>query len=125
MKRDFKIFLIVGFLTVSLDYVAYKTLLIILDNLVDVAKGLGYLIGTVFAYFANKFWTFRSAVSHQRSVWRFCALYFFSFTANICCNYVGLMLFYENIFSVEIAFICATLISAALNFFGMKRFVFS
>jgi putative flippase GtrA len=124
MKRDLKVFLIVGFLTVFLDFLAYKSLLLLLHNLVDVAKGLGYLTGTVFAYFANKHWTFRSVVSHQRSVWRFCVLYFISFSANIFCNDVGLSIFDGYIFSLEIAFLCATIISAALNFFGMKNFVF-
>ena len=58
IKREFGIFLIVGSLTVLVDFAVYRGLLWLDITSIDLAKGVSFLAGTIFAYFANRFWTF-------------------------------------------------------------------
>ena len=58
IRRELAIFLVVGTLTVVIDFLTYRGLIWAQLLGVDSAKGIGFLTGTVFAYFANRFWTF-------------------------------------------------------------------
>ena len=124
IKREFGLFLLVGSVTVFIDYIAYRTLIWIHLLDVDEAKSVGFITGTVFAFFANRYWTF----SHKRHaagiVWRFALLYAFSLSTNVIINSLALSVFIAQPVSVQLAFIIATGVSAAINFVGMKSFVF-
>ena len=69
-------FLIVGFTTVVIDFITYRILLY-LDSPLVIAKGLGFIAGTAFAYFANKIWTFNRA---KGGVYVFSLFVFFFFS---------------------------------------------
>ena len=58
IKRELAIFLVVGATTVLVDFVTYRSLIGFEVMVVDMAKTIGFLAGTIFAYFANRFWTF-------------------------------------------------------------------
>lgn len=76
LKKELPVFIIVGLLTVLVDFLVYRLLVIFDIANVDLAKAIGFVAGTVFAYFANRFWTF-SHKEHAREVhgssWSFTA----------------------------------------------------
>jgi putative flippase GtrA len=159
IKRELAIFLIVGTLTVMIDFLTYRGLVWAQLLSVDSAKGLGFLTGTLFAYFANRFWTFGHKAHAVGSAWRFIFLYTLTLSANVFVN--SLLIFFlptqlpvfvellkeasklimvdrsiveqldvilnkllNKKFTIQIAFLVATITSAVLNFIGMKFFVF-
>lgn len=125
IRRQLGIFLLVGFSTVAVDFVVYHALLALLT--LNVAKSLGFIAGTIFAYFANRRWTFKQqALSHRQSP-RFALLYGFTLLCNVMVNeYLVWILSWtlSSRVATSIAFCCATGVSAVMNFVGMKYWVF-
>lgn len=124
IKREASIFLVVGSLTVLVDFLTY-TGLTSLGGSTELSKGISFLIGTVFAYVANKLWTFGHKEHEYGSLWRFVLLYGCTLSVNVIANMVCLWLFQSLFFSLELSFVIATGLSAVLNFLGMKFFVFN
>ena len=159
IKRELAIFLVVGTLGVLIDFFTYRVLIWLQLLGVDSAKGIGFLTGAAFAYFANRFWTFGHKTHAVGSAWRFIILYSLTLTANVVVNaflisclpiqlpvlvdmlkeaskliminqsfYAEVNVFLNKLLNkeitIQIAFLVATIISAALNFIGMKLFVF-
>uniref|UniRef100_UPI004047271C GtrA family protein n=1 Tax=Flavobacterium sp. TaxID=239 RepID=UPI004047271C len=124
IRRELQVFLVVGILTVLIDLTAYKSLLLYFDFTVNLAKGCGFLIGTLFSYVANRIWTFQNQVFVSGALYRFLPLYFSTLVINIAVNSLILMAFNYISLIDYIAFIVATACSAILNFLGMKFFVF-
>jgi putative flippase GtrA len=124
IKRELAIFLVVGCLTVLVDFVSYRGLIRFEGMDVDMAKATGFLIGTLFAYFANRLWTFGHKPHKPGSAWRFAALYASTLGANVLINSLALKLFADATIAIQLAFLVATGVSASLNFLGMKFFVF-
>jgi putative flippase GtrA len=122
--RELGVFLVVGSLSVLTDYLIYHSLL--WQNLLTIekAKGLGFIAGTIFAYFANRFWTFGGRLFHKGSAWRFALLYAITLSVNIGLNALALKTFIDLTDAVQLAFLIATAVSATMNFIGMKKFVF-
>ena len=89
-----------------------------------VGASTGFLAGTLFAYFANRFWTFGHKSHIPGSAWRFSALYVSTLGANVLINALALKLLADVATSIQLAFLLATGVSACLNFLGMKLFVF-
>jgi len=123
IKREAAIFLIVGSLTVLIDFFSYRGL-VFYGLETSPAKASSFLIGTVFAYFANRNWTFSHNTHKKGSAWRFAGLYATTLTANVGVNKMILHFLTGFSFSVQIAFLFATGVSTILNFLGMKFFVF-
>lgn len=124
IRRELGIFLVVGSLTVAVDYSTYQCLMWIEWVTVDAAKAASFLAGTLFAYFSNRFWTFRGRQHAPSDVWRFILLYGVTLLTNVAVNTIGLILLAIYSWGIEIAFLGATAISSTINFFGMKYFVF-
>lgn len=124
IRKEFAIFLVVGSLTVVVDYMTYRG--IVWTGLLEInlAKGAGFLTGTVFAYFANRIWTFGARAHAAGSAWRFAALYTLTLLINIYANALMLSVLSGIPYPVQVAFVIATGLSATLNFLGMKHFVF-
>lgn len=123
MRREVPIFLVVGVTTVLIDFSIYRGL-VWCGLALDAAKASGFLTGTLFAYVANKAWTFGHKAHAPGSAWRFIALYSVTLAANVLINAQVLRLLSGMALAVQIAFLMATGTSAALNFLGMKLFVF-
>ena len=123
IRRELAVFLVVGVTTVLIDYCTYRGLAWG-GVAVDVAKAAGFLTGTVFAYVANKAWTFGHARHAPGSLWRFALLYALTLGANVLINATALRALAGARFAVQAAFLLATGTSAILNFLGMKFFVF-
>jgi putative flippase GtrA len=124
IKRELAKFLFVGGSTVLIDFISYLGLIGFQVMNVDMAKATGFLAGTLFAYFANRFWTFDHKSHIPGSPWRFSALYLSTLGANILINALVLKLLADVEFAIQLAFLLATGVSASLNFLGMKIFVF-
>jgi putative flippase GtrA len=132
IKRELGIFLIVGLLTVGIDFLIYRGFIYLnpfgLDN-INIAKGFSFVSGTIFAYFANRFWTFNQQATGAGSVFRFVMIYVLGLITNIGINYLCIEWFSDPALPLEytilIAFILATGVSALFNFIGMKFFVFT
>ena len=119
-------FLVIGVLTVVVDFTTYR-LLLASGVPVPWAKAIGFVMGTVFAYFANRRWTFEGAQPRGGSVFRFALLYACTLAINVAVNAWILRLalgFEMPSVAVPAAFVVATGLSAVLNFVGMKFFVF-
>lgn len=124
IKKELGTFLLVGMLTVLVDFASYTALVSIAMMRIDIAKAAGFLIGTLFAYFANRFWTFGTRAHAPGSAGRFALLYLLTLAANIGVNAAALRLLDEMWGYMQLAFVLATGVSAVLNFIGMKWFVF-
>jgi putative flippase GtrA len=124
IRKELTIFLVVGGLAVLVDYLTYSV--IIWTGLLgtNLAKGAGFLTGTVLAYFANRLWTFGTLAHAEGNAWRFSALYTLTLFINIYANALILGALTAYPYPLQVAFVIATGLSATLNFFGMKYFVF-
>ena len=124
IRREITVFLIVGTLTVLIDFLTYRLLLWQGVLGIDISKGISFLVGTMFAYFANCFWTFGYKAGSARSATRFVLLYSLTLSANVAINALILKVLGGVPGVFYLAFMIATGASAALNFVGMKLFVF-
>lgn len=116
-------FLIVGGTTVAIDLASYR-LLLWTGLVVALAKGLGFVAGTIFAYHANRLWTFAAEGGRRRFV-GFLALYAVTLGVNVGVNGGALLLLGGGELALASAFLAATGASATLNFLGMKFLVFN
>ena len=124
IRRELGIFLVVGVLTVIIDYFVYHALVWSQLLLVHTAKGVGFVSGTVFAYFANRFWTFGHKQHATGSLWRFVLLYATTLLTNVWVNALMLSVLSAVPRVMQLGFLIATVMSAMINFIGMKFFVF-
>ena len=126
MKRinyEIRSFIFIGFTTVFLDFLIYKILLN-LNFLVFLSKGISFFFGAIFAYFANKKLTFNARGGNEVFL-RFILVYATALFLNVIVNNQILYFFrYFNHYSQNIAFTISTLFSAVYNFIGLKKFVF-
>tara|TARA_Y100001968_G_C19440190_1_gene762094 strand:+ start:2644 stop:3045 length:402 start_codon:yes stop_codon:yes gene_type:complete len=123
-KKQFMLFLIVGISTVIIDYTFYN-LILYLNYTENVSKLISFLVGTIYAYQANRIWTFSYKTNNFNTGILFFSLYIFSLYINVIANSYAIKtitLSYES--KIKFAFIFATMISAAINFLGMKYIVF-
>lgn len=124
IKRQLIIFIIVGCCTVIIDFALYRFLAIFWEIDINIAKGLSFIAGTLFAYVANRFWTFEYKDHIVGSIYRFIPLYLSTCGINIIINASVLSHFSNLTLVVYLAFLIATFCSSVLNFLGMKFFVF-
>ena len=124
LEYEFARFLIVGSTTVLIDLVFYLILIFIgFDT--HISKGISFSIGTVFAYFANRNYTFQSSMGGFFRFTVFTLLYLSTLVVNVVSNEIVLKLTSQINGSLMIAFLIATSLSATLNFIGMKYIVFN
>jgi len=112
-------FIATGLLAVGTDFSSYWLLSDVLAP--NIAKGFSFILGSIVAFVMNNLWTFDSSVRLNNTVIPFACLYGMTFIANILVNHLVLNLGSEM---KLLAFLLATLTSTALNFLGMKFWVF-
>lgn len=122
--REVAVFLVVGSLTVVLDFSIYRGLAWLDLTGTELAKAISFLMGTLFAFSANRIWTFGQTKHALGSGWRFALLYSFTLATNVAVNALALIMMDGILMSIQWAFLLATGVSAILNFLGMKFFVF-
>jgi len=124
IKRELKIFLVVGVLTVLVDFCSYRLILWLLQGQISVAKALGFLAGTIFAFWANRRYTFNVQRPVHGDIPRFALVYLLSLGLNVGINTAILHALGREQLMLLAAFVLATGVSASFNFIGMKWFVF-
>lgn len=115
-------FLVVGSTTVGIDFFFYIACLE-MGIRTSWAKAIGFIAGMVFAWFANRTYTFSSHGGGRRFL-GFALLYILTLVLNVSVNQYCLSLIGASSIAVLFAFFVATGLSAATNFLGMKFFVF-
>ena len=116
-------FLLIGSSTVLLDLICYY-ILIQFDILTSISKGLSFSIGAIYAYIANKSFTFKHKHYRLSQFFLFLLLYLSTLLVNVIVNEILLNFFSRTSASLIFAFFSATFASASLNFLGMKYIVF-
>ena len=121
--KQLKYFLVIGLITVSIDYLIYKSIAEIISNLI-IAKSFGFAFGTIFSFIANRSITFNNKNHFWSHLSKFIILYLTTLILNVFVNSTSLEIFASYNFKVQISFLFATIISALTNFVGMKYIVF-
>lgn len=125
LKRELVAFLVVGSTSVLIDFLIYSGLVRSALVGVSIAKASSFLVGVVFTYLANRFWTFGRTKHRPGSPWRYCCVCSFTLSANVLVNAISLRLLHGVPLAIPIAYLMATGASASLNFIGFKWFVFT
>ena len=124
IKKELTVFVVVGVITVLIDFIVYIVLVEFRLSDVNVAKGVGFVSGTIFSYFMHRIWTFGHKTHKPGTVWRYVLLYMSTLGVNVSINSFILIFLLEFQFIILLAFLIATGASTILNFIGMKWFVF-
>ncbi|WP_425273518.1 GtrA family protein [Pseudomonas morbosilactucae] len=124
INRELATFLIVGILTVLIDFLTYRALTQDQVISIEIAKAISFISGTLFAYIANRIWTFGKKSHQSGTAWKFFTLYSSTLGANVLINSTILNCFTDSALITHLAFLTATCVSATLNFLGMKYIVF-
>lgn len=121
---EFLRFLPVGGLAVAIDFVVYS--LLVWDQAApSQAKAVSFLAGAVFAFYANRIFTFRHAGQAGKSAVLFAIIYGLALALNVGVNAMVLGLTPRHGSpELGLAWFIATGCSAAFNFLGMKYLVF-
>lgn len=125
IKREIVIFLVIGIATVIVDYITYRISSSLFSSNVALSKAIGFICGTFFSYFANRRWTFAHVENKSSNKLHFGILYLTTMCLNVLVNSTILKSLKGFEYSVQIAFLVATGLSASFNFLGMKFFVFN
>lgn len=124
LKYEVTRFLLVGGSTVFIDLICYSILILIgFDTYVS--KGISFSIGAIFSYIVNRSFTFQSAFYGLIQFSLFILLYLSTLFLNITSNEILLEFLGRTHVSFIVAFLIATILSASLNFLGMKYIVFN
>jgi putative flippase GtrA len=122
-SKEVRYFLIVGLLTVLIDYLVYslsRKLIISTSQ----SKAFGFISGTIFAFLVNRSITFKNYDNIWGHLYKFLILYSGTLFINITINNNLLNWLNHFQYKVQLSFVIATLISATINYIGMKYFVF-
>ena len=113
-------FILVGICSVTIDFVFYY--LFIYFDFFDPnnSKRLSFIIGAIFAFFANRSYVFRISEKKNSQFILFSLLYFFSFILNTLVH--DYVYFLTSI--TLISFLFATAVSTITNFLGQKFVIF-
>jgi putative flippase GtrA len=122
LKRQLRRFIVVGVCAVTTDSILYFTLTAVIENQIAISKATSFIGGTFVAYLLNKLYTFEQKRYSTSELIRFILLYISTLLINTSVNSLILILLTKE-FKV-VAFLCATGISATLNFLGQKYIVF-
>lgn len=122
-SKQLKYFFVIGFLAFFIDYIIYRFLFFLISN-INISKFFGFLFGTFFSFKCNTLLTFKSKNHNLSHFVKFISLYISSMIINIIMNHQLFKLFSISTFNIQISFVLATLVSASINFLGMKYFVF-
>jgi|LakMenEpi03Aug12_release.lakeMendotaPanAssembly.Ray.scaffolds.fasta_scaffold1185034_1 putative flippase GtrA len=121
--KEIQYFLIVGILTVLIDYLVYSLSRKLIINTTQ-AKAVGFISGTFFAFLVNRKLTFKNYDNIWVHLYKFLILYSVTLFINVTINKYLLNWLNDFHFKVQLSFLIATSISAIINFIGMKYFVF-
>lgn len=118
--RELLRYILVGGLAVVIDTVAYFILSDTTGLSASSAKRISFTSGAIWAFFANKYFTFRQPVPRVQEPIIFIAVYIVGFLSNSFIHDYILHVSGSKLFS----FASATFVSTVLNYIGQKWLVF-
>ena len=113
-------FLIVGGIAVVIDGVCYALMVRTVGLEHGFSKRLSFVFGSIWAFFANKHYTFTSSAPLGREIILFALLYLSSFLANGWVHDITWKISSKD----WLSFLSATVTSTVINFLGQKFIVF-
>ena len=118
-------FIIVGFLSVTVDWSIYLMCTRWLGFPYWIDKTFSFFCGTLFSFIANGKWTFQSELT-RRKLGKHMLVYTLSLVANVVTNQTLLNLLVQSPKHQRFfALLAATSVSTALNYIGLKKWIFS
>ncbi len=121
-RRQVSRFLVIGGLSVAVDFAVYLFLIGSLGFATHTAKGLSYAVGMVLGFVGNKYWTFGSVQRSATEPITYGVLYATTLLVNIGVNAAVLAVF--GLGAKLFAFLVATATTTVLNFLGMRLVTF-
>ena len=88
IKKELNKFLIAGLSAVGTDLLTYYLLLNFLSS--EISKGISFIIGSIFAFIINKYWTFKKPKKSYKEMIQFGALYSITLGLNVIANKIVL-----------------------------------
>ena len=116
-------YLVAGGSAVVVDFIFYRGIMWMLDMKL-LAKAVGYVSGTIYSFYVNRSFTFKTDSSNREQVISYLLIYVLSMFLNTGMNHAGLTLLGTGELGINASFVVAAVTSAAFNFVCMKRFVF-
>jgi putative flippase GtrA len=116
MRRLIK-FAVTGMAGTILDFLAFNLVLFLTANPV-LARGVGYVFGTLWAFFVNRSWVFKSQ-NGISSIVPFLLLY--GSSGFVAVSIQGFLSASSRVF---IAYLISLLVASVMNFLGMRFLVF-
>lgn len=118
-------FVLVGGTSAAITFSIYRGLML-LGASPHPALALGFVVGTMFSFFANRWFTFAvAAPSRPGEVLRFVAVYATALGAHVGVNALLLAWLGRSEIGIAASFAVATCVSTATTFAGMKWFAFA
>ena len=116
-KREITLFLIVGAIATSIDFLVYFVL-VDFEVTKDIAKSISFLSGVLVGYLGNVNITFQDAVPRPS---RYLFVYALSLLINVSMNSISYSVTENGLLS----WILATASSTTFNYLGLRHFVFT
>ena len=124
MNREIGIFLINGFIAVIVAYIVY---MVLISASLDMylSSLISYFSAMLYGYIANKKITFKSRDNISfTNVIKYIGLHLFTMIIYVYLNSYFVVMLEEYKFSLLIAFILPISLTATLNFWGLRFWVF-
>jgi putative flippase GtrA len=121
-RKQLRRFLVVGSLSVLVDFGAYSALASRVGLAASWSKALSYLAGIAVGFVLNKHWTFESSRRTWQEATSYVALYAVTLAVNVHCNRLALDFLGAD--HRTLAFLAATGVTTVLNFIGMRLVTF-
>ncbi len=123
-KSKINRFIIVGIVSVLIDFIVYYILLTLNYN-ISFAKSIGFISGAFFSYQFNRKWTFNIKTINSMQIITFIFVYLSGLGLNVLSNnFIFFLVNPIHSLAIYISFLLSTSISASYNYIGMKMLVF-
>lgn len=120
LRKELLRYLLIGGIAVGIDTISYTVLSNTHMTSVYWAKRISFILGAIWAFFMNKYFTFSQKDLRVSEPFTFTVVYLVGFLLNSLCHNIVYDLFHFK----SLAFICATGLSTCTNFIGQKWIVF-